>query len=86
MKKPLRHLKDYISLCAVLSGFLILLIYFNGNPSFQVPIVILTLLSYILWGYKHHQKEGTYDKKVIFEYSLFGLLGSTIVIGLLIGK
>lgn len=86
MKKPLRHIKDYLTLCVFLSGFLILLIFYSGNPGFQVPIVILALFSYVLWGYKHHQKEGTYDRKVIFEYGLFGLLGSTIIIGLLIGK
>lgn len=86
MKRPLRHIKDYLMLCVGLSVSVIFLIYFNGNPNFQVPVVILSLFYYVLWGYMHHQKEGHFDKKVILEYGLFGLMGSTIVIGLLIGK
>lgn len=83
MKKPLRHVFDYILLCLFFSVSLILLIYFNGNPNYQIFVVILSSIIYSLWGYFHHKKEGSLNSKIIIEYMVYGLLGGILVVGLI---
>ncbi len=83
MKKPLRHVLQYIVLCLILSSILALLIFFNGNPAIQKVLIIFAGGWYIIWGYVHHYKEKTLDLSIIIEYALYGILGSVLVIGLL---
>lgn len=83
MKKPLRHILDYILLISVLSIVLFLLIYFNGNPKIQKVLVLLSGCSYVAWGYLHHKKEKTLDLSIILEYLLYAVLGTLLLRGLL---
>jgi len=82
MKKPLRHLLDYLVLCLLVSTGIVLILIYNGNPIFQRFVVLGLSLIYIVWGIVHHLKEHTYHPKIVAEYALFALLGSIIVIGL----
>lgn len=83
MKKPLRHLLDYVLLISILSVILFLLIYFNGNPKIQKVLVILVGSFYLSWGYFHHKKEKTLDLTIVLEYLLYATLGSLLLFGLL---
>lgn len=83
MKRPLKHVFDYILLCLMLSVFIALLIFYHGSPNLQKLLVVLSGSLYILWGYFHHLKEKTLDKSIIIEYFLYGVLGSVLIIGLL---
>ena len=83
MKKPLRHVLHYIALCIVLSLILALLVYFNGNPVIQKILVVIAGGWYVIWGYIHHYKEKTLDLSIVIEYTLYGVLGSLLITGLL---
>lgn len=83
MKKPLRHLLDYVLLISFLSLLLLLLIYFNGNPKIQKVLVVLVGSFYLGWGYFHHKKEKTLDLSIVFEYLLYAVLGCLLLFGLL---
>jgi hypothetical protein len=83
MKKPLKHIFDYLLLCLILSLGLISLIYFNGNPVQQRFATAITAVAYVIWGIYHHKKEGSISQKVAFEYLIYGLLGSVLIIGLI---
>lgn len=83
MKKPLSHVLDYVLLCSVLALIAAFLIYFNGNPETQKLLVLLAGSWYVLWGYLHHHKEETLEHGIIFEYLIYGVLGSVLLIGLL---
>jgi len=83
MKKPIHYMLDYIALCLLFSTFVLMLINFSGVPLLQRLVVILTAITYVLWGYIHHKKEGTYNIKNMLEYFAFSVLGSVLVIGLI---
>lgn len=83
MKKPIRSLIDYLILTLIVSVAIILILYFNGNKNFQQMVIIGLSILYILWGIFHHSKEKTLHPKVVIEYSLFAILGTILVIGLL---
>ncbi len=83
MKKPLRHIFDYLILSFLMSIAVLLTLVFNGNRLYQTIIIISTSLLYIFWGLFHHQKEGSLHPQVIWEYFLYALLGSVLVLGLL---
>ena len=83
MKKPIRSLVDYLILTLIVSIAIILILYFNGNKNFQQMIIICLSVLYVLWGIFHHIKEKTLHPKVVVEYTLFAILGTILVIGLL---
>ena len=55
MKKPLRHIFDYLVLCFIFSISLVLYLF---QWQSQVPNAryLGDLIFYILWGYLHHRK------------------------------
>lgn len=83
MKRPLRHLFDYLVLSLVMSVAIILILFFNGSRFFQMIIIVSTSVIYVLWGIGHHHKEGTLHQKVVLEYLLYAILGTALVLGLL---
>lgn len=83
MKRPLRHIFDYLILSILMSTAIVMILVFNGNRAYQTITIISTSLLYILWGVLHHHKEGTLYRKVILEYLLFAILGTVLVMGLL---
>jgi len=83
MKKPLRHIFDYLVLSVIVSVAIVLILLTNGNKPTQKLIVIGLSSLYIVWGIFHHKKEGTINPEIALEYGLFATLGSLLVIGLL---
>ena len=83
MKKPISHIVDYLILSLLVSVAVILVLIHNGNKQYQQYIIIGLSMLYVLWGYVHHQREKTYQPKIILEYVLFALLGCILIIGLL---
>jgi len=83
MKRPLRHIFDYLVLIFFMSLSVVLMLIFNGNRPFQYITVIGMSLIYVVWGIIHHQKEDSLHSKITMEYVLFGLLGTVLAIGLL---
>lgn len=83
MKKPLRHIFDYLILIFLMATAVLLMLVYNGNRLYQIAIIITTSLLYILWGILHHQKEDSLHPKVVMEYLLYALLGTVLVLGLL---
>ncbi len=83
MKRPIGKIIDYLTLCLVMSLSIVLILFFNGNRTYQVITIISTSLLYITWGVIHHTKEGTFHPKIGLEYALFALLGCVLVLGLL---
>lgn len=83
MKRPLKHLIDYLLLCLLMSGSVLLALLFNGHRSFQIITITSTSFLYFLWGVLHHRQEGTLKPKIVTEYLSLALLGTALVIGLL---
>lgn len=83
MKRPLRHIFDYLILSLLMSFSIVLILLFNGNRTFQAITIISMSLLYIIWGFLHELKEGALHQKVILEYILYAILGSVLVLGLL---
>ena len=48
------------------------------QPSFQVGIVLLTGIFYIIWGAIHHAREDEWHLRVLLEYILFAALAVTL--------
>lgn len=82
MKKPLRHILDYLILCIIVSVGIILILIYSGNPVLQRLVVVTLSALYVIWGVLHHLKEKTFHLQILVEYSLIALLGSLLVLGL----
>ncbi len=82
MKKPLRHVLDYLLLTLMVSAGILLTLFWSGNPILQRIVIIGLSVLYFLWGVIHHTKEKTYNTQIGIEYALYALLGCVIVIGL----
>lgn len=83
MKKPLRHIADYLILSLIVSLGILLTLIYNGNPDYQRKIIIGLSLIYIVWGIYHHWLEHTLKPIILLEYVMFGVLGMALTIGLL---
>jgi hypothetical protein len=83
MKRPLKHLLDYLILCFLMSVSVVLTLLFNGNRHFQIITIVNTSFFYFLWGVLHHRKEKTLEPKIITEYLVMAILGTVLVISLL---
>lgn len=83
MKKPLRHILDYLILTLIVTVAVVATLYFNGSKNIQLGIIIGFSILYIVWGILHHKKEKTLETSIVIEYSLMALLGCLLVIGLL---
>jgi hypothetical protein len=83
MKRSVGKIIDYLVLSSLVSLSVILILLFSGNRVYQEITIISISLIYIIWGVIHHKREGTFYPQVGLEYSLFALLGTVLVIGLL---
>lgn len=83
MKKPIRHIVDYLILSFMVCSSIVFVLLFNGNRPYQIGVIISLSVLYILWGILHHHKEGNLHPKIVWEYLLFAVLGSVLTIGLL---
>lgn len=83
MKKPIRHIVDYLILSFIVCAAIVFVLLFNGNRPYQIAVIISLSLLYVLWGILHHLKEGSLHPKIFWEYILFAILGTVLAVGLL---
>jgi len=77
------HLTHYLILLSIFAFGIFFFLYFSYNRSIQAWCVVMTSVSYFLWGMVHHYLEKNLYLKVIIEYFLVALLGAGLVISLL---
>lgn len=84
-KKFKKHLGYYISLIAILSLGLILILLTSSNVRAQTIIISLTVFFYVLWGVVHHLINHELTLRIVIEYVLIGALGMSILFFMLMG-
>jgi len=77
------HLSHYVSLLVILNIGVGAFFFFRFNPTYQAVIVVLTSVSYVLWGVVHHLLCEDLHLKVILEYILLALLANLLVLSLI---
>lgn len=83
-KNLLKHLKYYIALLIMqVIGFFALL-SLSGNKEFQITVIIVSGIGYIVWAMLHQYLEHSLTAKIVVEYVLFGTFG--IVVSLIFFK
>lgn len=83
MKRPIRHIVDYLILSFIVCAAIVFVLLFNGNRPYQIAVILSLSGLYLFWGILHHHKEGNLQTKIFWEYFLFAVLGSVLAIGLL---
>lgn len=81
--KSLRHLSHYIVLLLLMVGSLVALIFTSRNILSHTVFLIFITVSYLFWGIVHSAVEKELNSKIVLEYLLLGLLGLTMVLGVL---
>ncbi len=84
-KKFKKHLTYYLSLILVLSLGFILIFISSPNIIMQSAILLLTVFFYVLWGTLHHHLNHELTAKIMIEYVLIGLLGTSIIFFFIMG-
>ena len=51
----------------------------HGNTNYQLEIVSITALFYILWGILHQALHHNFSFKIMLEYFAVGILGVSII-------
>ncbi len=74
-----KHIAYYIGLGMVLLLGLPLLALTGFNKAFQISVVILLALFYVLWGLLHHYMHHDLHTKIVLEYIVMAALGVSIV-------
>ena len=82
-KKTHDHIGYYIFLVLILVFGFLLVSLFSPNKQMQVAVIILTALSYCVWGILHHLINHDLHAKIVVEYILIGILGVTIILFIL---
>lgn len=59
-------------------------LFFSFNHTYQLIILLVTGISYILWGIIHHHLQDDLHLKVIVEYILVALLAEIIILSLIL--
>lgn len=81
-KKP-AEFNHNITLISILgTGFSLFALY-RFNRHAQRAIILITALSYILWGIIHHKLSHYLTREIIFEYILVAAIGSLVLLSLL---
>jgi len=73
------HLSHYIILVVILNIGLVSFFFFQFNPSYQMAVIFLTSIFYVLWGIIHHLLCGDLHIKIILEYILIAMLANLLV-------
>jgi hypothetical protein len=77
-----RHFIYHISLVSIL---VLGLLAFLLSPSRKLEVVLITFASYVIWGIVHHHINHDLMPKIVIEYILIGLLGTSIILFMLRG-
>lgn len=80
-----KHIGYYISLIFILVVGFILVYVNSSDKSFQIEIVFVIVLFYVLWGILHHLLNHDLSVKIVIEYILIGCFGLGIILFLLKG-
>jgi len=59
-------------------------LFFGFNRTYQMIIVLMAGLAYVLWGMIHHHVNDDLHLKVIMEYVLVALLAEMIIFSLIL--
>ena len=80
-----KHLGYYISLIAILSLGLILILISGPNAKTQAIVAFVTVFFYVLWGIVHHRINHELTLRIVIEYVLIGALGLSVLFFMLAG-
>lgn len=78
------HLSHYLVLLVILNVGIGAFLFFSYSRNYQMMILLLTSLAYVLWGLIHHWFCEDLHLKVVLEYILIALLVNLVLLGLLI--
>lgn len=70
-----KHLKYYITLISMQILGLFVLSALSGNKEFQVTVIVISGIGYIIWAILHQYLEHSLTAKIVVEYVLFGIFG-----------
>lgn len=80
----MKKISNYYLVLLVILNFGALMFYLlRFNPVYQMWVMVLTSLAYVLWGMIHHFLEEDLHLKVILEYVLIAMLVNLVVMTLL---
>lgn len=74
-----KHILHYLILIIILVSGFGLATYFKGDNAYQLEIISLTVLFYVLWGVMHQALHHTFSFKIMLEYFAIGFLGISII-------
>lgn len=80
-----KHIAYYFFLLLILLLGLILSFYFSFDRQLQMLAIIMTAISYVVWGVSHHFVHHDLTPKIMIEYVLIGSLGMSIVLFIIKG-
>lgn len=78
--KFVKDLSHYLPLLGVLGFGFIGFFAFDYDKSFQVAVIIATVLGYVSWGLIHHSLHKDLLPSVVWEYVSFGILGLVLTL------
>lgn len=85
MKTIKKHFRYYFSLILILGLGLLLTVSVGPNAKLQGIIIMLTIMSYILWGIIHHLLSHELTVRIVIEYVLIGTLGLSVLFFVIVG-
>ena len=76
------HFVYHFSLASILAlGFFAFIL----TPDRKLEVALITFASYVIWGLVHHYINHDLMPKIVIEYILIGLLGTSIILFMLRG-
>lgn len=78
------HLLHYSVLVVMMNIAVGAFLFFSFDRIYQMIIVLVAGLAYVLWGIIHHQVNDDLHSKVIIEYVLVALLAELIIFSLIL--
>lgn len=82
-RHSIHHLHFFILLILLTLGATATLV-FSYQPQLQAAAVVITSLSYFLWGIIHHYKQDEIHREIILEYFFISLFGAILLISLIL--
>jgi hypothetical protein len=80
-----RHNLLHYSVLVVMMNIIVgAFLFFSFEQLYQMIIVLIAGIAYVLWGIIHHQVNDDLHSKVIFEYVLVALLAELIIFSLIL--
>jgi hypothetical protein len=84
-QKLKKHFGYYLSLLAILSLGLVLILLASPNIKLQSLVISLTVFFYVLWGVLHHFINHELTLRIMIEYVLIGALGISVIFFMMLG-